>query len=115
MSKFATAKKRVVVGVTNVSLPSSLMTMFNSKRPRFVAFPLFPVSFVFASVNAYRSGTDQWMVETLTTSEQCQLSFIDNYTAALGKTWDDSQFQADVAKREAMFKVAGSMSLGGIG
>jgi len=55
------------------------------------------------------------MVETLTTSEQCQLSFIDNYTAALGKTWDDSQFQADVAKREAMFKVAGSMSLGGIG
>jgi hypothetical protein len=41
--------------------------------------------------------------QLLTNLEQCQLAFIDTYTAAPGKQWDDAKFRADISTGEAMF------------
>jgi len=41
--------------------------------------------------------------QSLTDLEQFQLAFIDTYTAAPGKQWDDAKFRADISTGEAMF------------
>ena len=44
--------------------------------------------------------------QSLTSLSQFQLAFIDTYTAAQGKQWDDAKFQVDINKGEAMFNTA---------
>ena len=44
--------------------------------------------------------------QSLTSLSQFQLAFIDTYTAAHGKQWDNAKFQADINKGEAMFSTA---------
>ena len=41
--------------------------------------------------------------QSLTDLEQFQLAFIDTYTAAPGKQWDEAKFRADISTGEAMF------------
>jgi hypothetical protein len=82
------------------------MTFNKAHGPGFLAPGLVAILWVIASFSACQSGTDQGNVQTLTKLKEFQLSFLDTYTAAPGKTWDDSQFQADVAKGEEMFTTA---------
>lgn len=44
--------------------------------------------------------------QSLTSLSQFQLAFIDTYTAAPGKLWDDAKFREDINKGEAMFSSA---------
>ncbi len=43
--------------------------------------------------------------QSLTNLEQFQLAFIDTYTAAPGKQWDDAKFRADISTGEAMLRM----------
>jgi hypothetical protein len=72
-----------------------------TKRGRIVA-----ILFLLASLSGCQTGTDQATLQTLTSLSQFQLGFIDTYTAAPGKQWDDSKFQSDIATGEAMFAKA---------
>jgi hypothetical protein len=44
--------------------------------------------------------------QSLTSLSQFQLAFIDTYTAAPGKLWDDATFREEINKGEAMFSSA---------
>lgn len=62
--------------------------------------------FLLASFTGCQTGTDQANVQTLTSLSQFHLGFIDTYTAASGKQWDEAKLQSDIATGEAMFAKA---------
>jgi hypothetical protein len=82
------------------------MIVHRTYDARLLVSRLLTILSVIASFSACQSGTSPETVQALTTLEQFHLGFIDTYTAAPGKQWNDSAFQADVAKGNAMFTSA---------
>ena len=62
--------------------------------------------FLLASFTGCQTGTDQGTLQSLDSLNQFQVAFIDTYTAAPGKQWDEAKLESDIATGEAMFTKA---------
>jgi hypothetical protein len=72
----------------------------NKHNKIFVALLLFTI------LVGCQSGPDLAAVQSFTSLRQFHVAFIDTYTAAPGKQWDDAKLQADINKGDAMFSSA---------
>jgi len=77
--------------------------MTNNKHNRYKTFLIL---LLLASVVSCQSGTDQAAVQSLTSLSQFHLAFIDTYTRAPNRQWDDAKLHADIDKGETLFSSA---------
>jgi hypothetical protein len=77
------------------------MTTTKSYQPK-----IFGLLLLLAGLGACQSGPDLAAVESFANLRQLHVTFIDTYTAAPGKQWDDKTLQTDISRGEAMFNNA---------
>jgi hypothetical protein len=67
---------------------------------------IFTVLLLLATLVGCQSGPDLTAVQSFTSLRLFHVAFIDTYTTAPGKQWDDAKLQADIDKGDAMFSSA---------
>ena len=67
---------------------------------------IFIILLLLSALGGCQSGPDPTAAQSLASLRQFHVGFIDTYTAAPGKEWDEAKLRADINKGEALFSSA---------